>query len=67
MSSADALAGCLRALGVPGHDIPADEDERAALYRSLMAGRRMLILLDNAGSVEQIRPLLPASPTAWWW
>jgi len=61
MPAADALAGFLRALGVPGQDIPADEDERAARYRSLLAGRRVLVVLDNAGSVEQARPLLPGT------
>jgi tetratricopeptide (TPR) repeat protein/transcriptional regulator with XRE-family HTH domain len=59
----DALAGFLRALGVPGQDIPAEEDERAARYRSLLAGKKLLIVLDNAGSVEQVRPLLPGSPS----
>jgi len=58
----DALAGFLRALGVPGQDIPAEADERAARYRSMLAGRRMLVVLDNAGSADQVRPLLPASP-----
>jgi DNA-binding SARP family transcriptional activator/Flp pilus assembly protein TadD len=62
VAAADALAGFLRALGVPGQDIPAEEDERAARYRSLLAGRQMLIVLDNAGSAEQVRPLLPGSP-----
>ena len=61
MPPADALAGFLRALGVPGQDIPAGEDERAARYRSLLAGRRMLVVLDNAGGVEQVRPLLPGT------
>jgi tetratricopeptide (TPR) repeat protein/transcriptional regulator with XRE-family HTH domain len=61
MSAADALAGFLRALGVPGQDIPAEEDERAGRYRSLLAGRRVLVVLDNARSVEQVRPLLPGS------
>ena len=60
---ADALAGFLRALGLAGEDIPAGEDERAAAYRSLLDGRRMLVVLDNAASVEQARPLLPGSPT----
>jgi transcriptional regulator with XRE-family HTH domain len=63
MPTADALAGFLRALGVPGPDIPPEEDERAARYRSLLAGKKLLVVLDNAGSVEQVRPLLPGSPT----
>jgi tetratricopeptide (TPR) repeat protein len=62
MPAAVALAGFLRALGVRGQDISADEDERAAAYRSLLAGRRVLVVLDNAGSAEQVRPLLPAAP-----
>jgi tetratricopeptide (TPR) repeat protein len=63
MSAGDALAGFLRALGVGSQDIPAEEDERAARYRSLLAGRRMLVVLDNARSEEQVRPLLPGSPS----
>lgn len=59
---ADALAAFLRSLGIPGPDVPADDDERAARYRSLLAERRTLIVLDNASSVEQVRPLLPGSP-----
>jgi tetratricopeptide (TPR) repeat protein/transcriptional regulator with XRE-family HTH domain len=54
-----ALAGFLGALGVPGHDMPLDLDERAARYRSETAHRRLLVVLDNASSVEQVRPLLP--------
>jgi DNA-binding SARP family transcriptional activator/tetratricopeptide (TPR) repeat protein len=60
--AADALAGFLRDLGVPGPDIPAACGERAARFRSLLAGRRMLVLLDNAAQAEQVRPLLPGSP-----
>jgi DNA-binding SARP family transcriptional activator len=58
----DALAGFLRSLGVPGPDIPPEADQRAARYRSLLAGRRMLIVLDNAGSADQVRPLIPGNP-----
>ncbi len=63
MSPASALAGFLRALGVSGPDIPAETDQRSARYRDLLAGRRVLVLLDNAGSVAQVRPLLPAAPS----
>src|SRR5215469_4413986 len=62
MPATDALAGFLRALGVPGPDIPAEEDERAARYRSLLAGQRILVMLDNAGDAQQVRPLLPGTP-----
>jgi DNA-binding SARP family transcriptional activator/tetratricopeptide (TPR) repeat protein len=57
----DALAGFLRALGISGQDVPPGEDERAARYRSLLAGRRLLVLLDNASSADQVRPLLPGA------
>jgi tetratricopeptide (TPR) repeat protein/transcriptional regulator with XRE-family HTH domain len=62
LPAADALVGFLRDLGVPGPDIPAEASERAARFRSLLAGRRMVVLLDNAAQVEQVRPLLPGSP-----
>jgi DNA-binding SARP family transcriptional activator/tetratricopeptide (TPR) repeat protein len=62
VTAADALAGFLRALGLPGQEIPPEEDERAARYRSLLDGRQMLIVLDNAGSAEQVRSLLPGGP-----
>jgi DNA-binding SARP family transcriptional activator len=61
VTAGDALAGFLRSLGVAGQDIPADAGERAACYRSLLDGRRVLVVLDNAASVEQVRPLLPGT------
>ncbi|MEU1244170.1 BTAD domain-containing putative transcriptional regulator [Micromonospora parva] len=62
ISPVQALGCLLRSLGVPTEQIPVDVAEAAALYRSLMAGRRALILLDNARSVAQVRPLLPGRP-----
>jgi len=56
-----ALARFLTDLGVAGRDIPLDIDDRAARYRTEINGRRMLVVLDNAASVEQIRPLLPGT------
>jgi tetratricopeptide (TPR) repeat protein len=55
------LAGFLRALGVPDSAIPAADTERAARYRTLLAGRRVLVVLDDAASAAQVRPLLPGS------
>lgn len=62
MSPSEALRAFLEALAVPPHHIPTTLYAQAALLRSLTAGRRMLVVLDNAVSTEQVRPLLPAGP-----
>ncbi len=54
------LAGFLRAFGVPSDAIPADVDESACLFRSLVHSRRVLLVLDDAAGEAQLRPLLPA-------
>ncbi|MEZ0108640.1 tetratricopeptide (TPR) repeat protein [Catenulispora sp. EB89] len=59
-AASEVLDGFLRALGVPPGRIPAALDEQAGLYRSLLDARRVLVVLDNASSPEQIRLLLPA-------
>ncbi|MGQ0716875.1 MAG: BTAD domain-containing putative transcriptional regulator [Pseudonocardiales bacterium] len=62
LAPADVLARFLRSLGVDRTAIPDDVEERAALYRSLLADRRLLIVLDNAACEAQLRPLLPGTP-----
>ena len=57
----EVLARFLRDVGVDGDKVPVGDDERAALYRTRLTGRRMLILLDNAKDAAQVRPLLPGS------
>jgi tetratricopeptide (TPR) repeat protein/transcriptional regulator with XRE-family HTH domain len=64
LSPAEAVPVLLAALGVPAGRLPADLTAQVGLYRSVLAGRRILIVLDNARDAEQVRPLLPGAPTA---
>jgi transcriptional regulator with XRE-family HTH domain/tetratricopeptide (TPR) repeat protein len=63
MRPVEALGGFLRSLGIPRERVPIDEREAANMYRSLLASKRMLVVLDNARSPEQVRSLLPGSDT----
>jgi tetratricopeptide (TPR) repeat protein len=62
MDPAEALRGFLDALHVPGDQLPTEVEAQARLYRSLLADRRMLVVLDNARDADQVRPLLPGTP-----
>jgi tetratricopeptide (TPR) repeat protein len=62
VTPAEAVRAFLDALGVPAGQVPHTADGQAGLYRSLLADRKMLIVLDNARDEQQVRPLLPASP-----
>jgi DNA-binding SARP family transcriptional activator len=64
LTAGDALALILRDLGVADQDIPADSSKRAARYRTAVAGRRMLIVLDNARNAAHVRPLLPGTASS---
>jgi DNA-binding SARP family transcriptional activator/Flp pilus assembly protein TadD len=59
VGAAEALEVLLRSMGVPAELIPDAQDERAALWRAQLSGRRVLIVLDNAATSAQVRPLLP--------
>ena len=62
VSPAEAVRGFLDAFGVPPSRVPPGLEAQTGLYRSLLTGRRVLVLLDNARDAEQVRPLLPGAP-----
>ncbi|MBB4980897.1 MULTISPECIES: AfsR/SARP family transcriptional regulator [Streptomyces] len=62
VTSVEALASFLYALGIPADRIPDDPDRAAGLYRTLLAEKRVLVVIDNARSADQVRPLLPGTP-----
>jgi DNA-binding SARP family transcriptional activator len=62
MTASDALTSLLRSAGVPRSSIPDGLDERTATWRSVIADRRVLLVLDDAASTAQVRPLIPSGP-----
>jgi DNA-binding SARP family transcriptional activator/tetratricopeptide (TPR) repeat protein len=64
VTAAGAIRGVLDALGIPPERIPAGPEAQAGMYRSLLSGKRMLVVLDNARDEQHARPLLPASPAS---
>jgi transcriptional regulator with XRE-family HTH domain len=62
VSAAEGLSRVLQALGVPQRDIPDDVEISASLYRTMLADRRVLVVLDDAANVDQVRPLVPGGP-----
>jgi DNA-binding SARP family transcriptional activator/Tfp pilus assembly protein PilF len=64
VSSTEALTHVVRSLGLPGDQIPAQLPALTAQFRSMLDGKRLLIVLDNAADVDQIRPLVPATTTS---
>ncbi|MFK4105599.1 AfsR/SARP family transcriptional regulator [Streptomyces sp. NPDC019531] len=63
LEPAEALELLLSGLGLAASEIPPDHEAQSRVFRTLLAGRRVLVLLDNAASADQVRPLLPAAPT----
>ena len=61
LTAGEAVCGFLESLGISRDRIPAGTDAQAGLYRSMLAGRRVLVVLDNAADEAQVRPLLPGS------
>jgi hypothetical protein len=65
MTPTEVLRTVLGSLGVPPRAVPADLHGQTSLYRSPLAGRRVLVLADNGSDADQVRPLLPGTRAAW--